>query len=85
MALLPGMPMLPFLAPRPRRGCLAFHAQQGNRGARPSRQSVARKRRGRPPPPRPRADLAALKIDDLKIELGYGLLPLVKDPNGTDR
>jgi len=28
---------------------------------------------------------AALKIDDLKIELGYALLPLVNGPDGTDR
>src|SRR5581483_9393112 len=28
---------------------------------------------------------AALKIDDLKIELGYALLPLVNGPNGQDR
>ena len=28
---------------------------------------------------------AALKIDDLKIELGYALLPLVNAPDGADR
>src|ERR1044071_819887 len=28
---------------------------------------------------------AALKIDDLKIELGYALLPLVNSADGTDR
>jgi flagellar biosynthesis protein FlhA len=28
---------------------------------------------------------ASLKIDDLKIELGYALLPLVNSPNGADR
>jgi flagellar biosynthesis protein FlhA len=28
---------------------------------------------------------AALKIDDLKIELGYALLPLVNSPDGSDR
>jgi flagellar biosynthesis protein FlhA len=28
---------------------------------------------------------ASLKIDDLKIELGYSLLPLVNSPDGTDR
>src|SRR5207302_7112050 len=27
----------------------------------------------------------ALKIDDLKIELGYALLPLVNAPDGSDR
>jgi flagellar biosynthesis protein FlhA len=28
---------------------------------------------------------SALKMDDLKIELGYALLPLVNGPDGTDR
>ena len=28
---------------------------------------------------------ASLKIDDLKVELGYALLPLVNSPDGTDR
>jgi flagellar biosynthesis protein FlhA len=28
---------------------------------------------------------ASLKIDDLKIELGYALLPLVNSPDGSDR
>ena len=27
----------------------------------------------------------ALKIDDVKIELGYALLPLVNSPHGADR
>src|SRR5438270_12087868 len=29
--------------------------------------------------------IPALKIDDLKIELGYALLPLVNSPDGSDR
>ena len=28
---------------------------------------------------------SALKIDDLKIEIGYALLPLVNAPDGSDR
>ncbi len=42
----------------------------------------------RPQPPAPTAEepiATALKIDDLKIELGYALLPLVNGPDGTDR
>src|SRR5476649_6706 len=27
----------------------------------------------------------ALRIDDLKVELGYALLPLVNSPDGSDR
>ena len=39
---------------------------------------------GRQHPPRSRFP-SALKIDDLKIELGYALLPLVNAPDGSDR
>ncbi len=60
-------------------------AQQGRRGTaeaaagrrRPQQAAAAGRRRG--------ADRQALKIDDLKIELGYALLPLVNGPDGTDR
>jgi flagellar biosynthesis protein FlhA len=41
-----------------------------------------------PPPgrlPRQEPISTALKIDDLKIELGYALLPLVNAPDGSDR
>ena len=58
-----------------------------------ARRRGSRSRRGRrarmpprPPQPRPKSrSSAALKIDDLKIELGYALLPLVNGPDGTDR
>ena len=36
-------------------------------------------------PPAEEPISAALKIDDIKIELGYALLPLVNAPDGTDR
>jgi flagellar biosynthesis protein FlhA len=41
--------------------------------------------RGAVPPPAEEPISAALKIDDLKIELGYALLPLVNSPDGSDR
>ena len=47
-----------------------------------------RRRQGRRPSKAAPADepiAAALKIDDLKIELGYALLPLVNAPDGADR
>ena len=50
---------------------------QGARGDRRRRRSDAEAGEARPAR---RADLAALKIDDLKIELGYALLPLVNAP-----
>src|SRR5450830_655541 len=83
MSLLPGIPMLPFLALGGGAGALAYIIDKRTRLA---AATEARK-----------ADAAAkteaadepisvsLKIDDLKVELGYALLPLVNSPDGTDR
>ena len=87
LAMLPGIPMLPFLALGGGAAALAFSARKHKRAAtRPLRQA----RRQLPPQPRQRTAAdepisTALKIDDLKIELGYALLPLVNGPDGTDR
>ena len=83
MSLLPGIPMIPFLALGAGAGLLAFTIQK--RTAPPPRPR-RRSRRRRPPPrqaePAEEPISAALKIDDLKIELGYALLPLVNAPDG---
>src|SRR5476651_694391 len=83
MSLLPGIPMLPFLALGGGAGALAYIIDKR------TRRDLATEAR--------KADAAAkaetaeepistsLKIDDLKVELGYALLPLVNSPDGTDR
>ena len=84
MSLLPGIPMLPFLALGGGAGMLAFVIQRRTRGPPPPRpRGEGRRRHGRGA--RRGADQRALKIDDLKIELGYALLPLVNAPDGSDR
>jgi flagellar biosynthesis protein FlhA len=84
MSLLPGIPMLPFLFLAGGAGAIAYVidkrnkeqlareatiAQEGTTAAAPAEEPIS----------------AALKIDDLKIELGYALLPLVNAPDGSDR
>jgi flagellar biosynthesis protein FlhA len=83
MALLPGVPMLPFLILGGGAGALAYFIDRRNR-----RQIVDDARKATTaaqavPAEEPIA--SALKIDDLKIELGYALLPLVNAPDGSDR
>jgi len=82
MALLPGIPMLPFLALGGGAGALAYLI-----GKRRKEQVVVEAQTAEaakaPPAEEPIAN--ALKIDDLKIELGYSLLPLVNAADGTDR
>ena len=87
LALLPGIPMIPFLLLGSGAAALALSARKRNRAA-----SEAQAIEAAAPAAAAAASAAgeepiatALKIDDLKIELGYALLPLVNGPDGTDR
>src|SRR6185295_9843380 len=71
MALLPGVPMLPFIGLAVGAGALAFYAEKRNKA-----QIVADKQAEVTTTETPVGEepiSAALKIDDLKIELGYAL------------
>jgi flagellar biosynthesis protein FlhA len=83
MALLPGIPMIPFVLLGGGAGALAYVIEKRTRteAAAAARKAEAEVKAA--PADEPIA--AALKIDDLKIELGYALLPLVNSPDGTDR
>ena len=86
MALLPGMPIIPFLALAGGIGFLAFRSSR-TKGAietKAAAEEVVRQVAAMPSEEVPITD--SLKIDELKLELGYGLLSLVKeDDTGTDR
>ncbi|MCO5130048.1 MAG: flagellar biosynthesis protein FlhA [Xanthobacteraceae bacterium] len=86
LAALPGIPMIPFLALGGGAAALAWKSRNHKR------ETAAVETSGDPAPAAAAAGTAAdepisaaLKIDDLKIELGYALLPLVNAPDGTDR
>ena len=88
LELLPGIPMIPFLALGGGAAALAWTSQKRNKA------TVAEEAKAAAAAPAAAAAAAAaaeepistaLKIDDLKIELGYALLPLVNGPDGTDR
>jgi flagellar biosynthesis protein FlhA len=84
IALLPGIPMLPFLALGGGAGALAYMFDKRARAkavadARIAEAAAAKTDAGDEP------ISTALKMDDLKIELGYSLLPLVNAPDGSDR
>ena len=84
MALLPGIPMLPFLALGGGAAALAYMIEKKSKvqAAAEATQAAAATKAAAPAE---EPISSALKIDDLKIELGYGLLPLVNSPDGTDR
>ena len=79
IALVPGMPILPFAAISIASGVLSWRrSQEGQKKA--SDQAAADS-------PGATADVeepisTALTIDDIKIELGYGLLNLINDVEG---
>jgi flagellar biosynthesis protein FlhA len=82
MALLPGIPMWPFLALGGGAGALAYLIDKRQKAVVAAEAKKAADEKGAP------ADepiAASLRIDDLKIELGYALLPLVNAQNGSDR
>ena len=84
IALLPGVPMLPFLALGSGAGALAYMFDRREKTrvaveAQTARTEAAKTEVTEEP------IATALKIDDLKIELGYSLLPLVNAPDGGDR
>jgi flagellar biosynthesis protein FlhA len=86
LALLPGIPMLPFLALSGGSAVLAWNARKNKHA-----KAAADAKAAAAPAAAAGAGTAeepiatALKIDDLKIELGYALLPLVNGPDGSDR
>jgi len=100
LAFLPGMPFIPFMALAGGMGYLAYTSTKKNAKAKAEAALTAVAGNagvpGKPGAPAPggmpgmsneEAPITdSLKIDELKLELGYGLLSLVKeDDSGTDR
>jgi len=85
LALLPGIPMAPFLALGGGAAALALTARKRKRAATAAAAHAAAAPAAAAAATAEEPIATALKIDDLKIELGYALLPLVNGPDGTDR
>ncbi|MGJ5095860.1 flagellar biosynthesis protein FlhA [Bradyrhizobium oligotrophicum] len=88
LAALPGIPTLPFLALGGGAAALAFKARKQKQVAKAEEAAAEAAAPAAAAAAAAAAEepiSAALKIDDLKIELGYALLPLVNAPDGTDR
>jgi flagellar biosynthesis protein FlhA len=84
MSLLPGIPMVPFLFLAGGAATLAYTLDK-RKQEEVAREAAVAKAGAAPPPAVEEPIATALKIDDLKIELGYALLPLVNAPDGSDR
>jgi flagellar biosynthesis protein FlhA len=82
MATLPGIPMLPFLGLAAAAGGLAYFAdrrdtQESDRQAAEIDQQQQVEAEEKEPP-----ISESLHMDELRLELGYGLLPMINDPRG---
>ncbi|MCA1452529.1 flagellar biosynthesis protein FlhA [Bradyrhizobium sp. BRP22] len=88
LSLLPGIPMIPFLALGSGAAALAWTARKQKHAVKAAQAAAAAAPAAAAAAAAAAAEepiSSALKIDDLKIELGYALLPLVNGPDGTDR
>src|SRR5919106_824000 len=83
IAVLPGIPAIPFLLLGGGAGALAWYVDKRKKQAAVDQTKAAAAAAPAAPVEEPIS--TALKIDDLKIELGYALLPLVNSPDGSDR
>jgi flagellar biosynthesis protein FlhA len=87
LALLPGIPTIPFLALGGGAAAMAWQARKHKhaKAAEDARAAALPAAAAANAAAAEEPIAAALKIDDLKIELGYALLPLVNGPDGQDR
>ncbi|MFN4167503.1 MAG: flagellar biosynthesis protein FlhA [Pannonibacter phragmitetus] len=86
LAFLPGMPMIPFVSLAALAGWLAF--KTGNVKQQKAAEEVAKKVIEEAPKPAPEPPITdSLKMDELRIELGYALLPLIngRESGGADQ
>jgi flagellar biosynthesis protein FlhA len=84
IGILPGMPIIPFWGLGIAAGWIAFrlHSKEDSNAALQAlEQATATAQETQVEEP----ISASLKLDDLKIEIGYALLPLVNGENGHDR
>ncbi|MCZ8185069.1 MAG: flagellar biosynthesis protein FlhA [Beijerinckiaceae bacterium] len=86
IAILPGMPAIPFLGLALLAGYMAWRLDRQEKQARidaaaeqAMEQVVAQQKASDPPVQE------ALRLDELRIEIGYALLPLVQGQNGEDK
>ena len=86
MAILPGIPLVPFMTLGLITGGLAYIANKNLEEQRVEEQAVAVAEKIEEAEPPEETMVETLRMDDLRLEIGYGLLPLINDPHGdSDR
>ncbi|MHA1525085.1 MAG: flagellar biosynthesis protein FlhA, partial [Alphaproteobacteria bacterium] len=81
MAVLPGIPMVPFLALAAGAGMMAWKADKSQADA--AVEAEVKADQAAVPAEEAEAPISdSLEMDDLRLELGYGLLPMINGPGG---
>jgi len=79
LALIPGLPFFPFAALAAGAGFVGWRQRERPAARKPASATPA------PDPAREEADVArALTLDELELEIGYGLIPLVDSERGGE-
>ncbi len=79
IAVLPGIPALPFLLLGSITGITAYSLYSQRRNEEHEEARAEEEKQAAPPPEEPIG--AALQIDNIRLELGYGLLSLINNPS----
>jgi flagellar biosynthesis protein FlhA len=86
MSVLPGIPMLPFLTLGTITGALAYIADRNLKRQKAEERAIEVAEELEEAEPKEESMAETLRMDDLRLEIGYGLLELINDPHGdSDR
>ncbi len=86
MAVLPGIPLVPFMTLGLITGGLAWIATKNLNDRKVEERAVEVANEIEEAEPAEETMAETLRMDDLRLEIGYGLLPLINDPHGdSDR
>ncbi len=82
MALLPGIPMVPFIGLSAVAGSLAWYAVKNKKERADKKVAIQQAEAHEAAEPEEEPISETLHMDELRLELGYGLVPMISDPKG---
>ena len=82
MALLPGIPMAPFIGLSAVAGTFAWNAVKNKKERVNEKVAVQQAEAHEAEEPKEEPISETLHMDELRLELGYGLVPMINDPKG---
>lgn len=86
MSVLPGIPLVPFMTLGLISGGLAYIATKNLQDQKVEERAIEVAEELEEAEPKEESMVETLRMDELRLEIGYGLLPLINDPHGdSDR